>query len=70
MIGQRQMNLMLTNRTIRGFKAMDEEKKLKLRNELKVALYIFKEGLYHLEEAIKAYYELIDDEQVEDDDLK
>ena len=70
MIGQRQMNLMLTNRPIRGFKAMDEEKKLKLRNELKVALYIFKEGLYHLEEAIKAYYELIDDEQVEDDDLK
>ena len=49
---------------------MDEEKKLKLRNELKVALYILKEGLYHLEEAIKAYYELVDDEQVEDDDLK
>lgn len=70
MIGQQQMNMMLTNRTTRGFKAMDEEKKLKLRNELKVALYILKEGLYHLEEAIKAYYDLVDNEQVEDDDLK
>lgn len=49
---------------------MDEEKKLKLRNELKTALYIFKEGLYHLEEAVKAYYSLVDEEPSEDDDLK
>lgn len=51
----------------RSVNNMDEEKKLKLRNELKVSLYIIKEGLIHLEESIKAFYDLIGEQEEADE---
>ena len=51
----------------RSVNNMDEDKKLKLRNELKVSLYIIKEGLIHLEESIKAFYDLIGEQKEADE---